>query len=375
MGKKFRDYDPNQIMLLPPILNEWLPDNHFPNFISDVVDHIDISAITKVYEEELRGYPPYHPAMLLKVLIYAYCTGVYSSRKIARACQEAVPFRILSANQFPDFRTISDFRKRHLVTFKELFLQVLIIAQDAGMIKLGHVALDGSKIKANASKHKAMSYDRMKQEEQRLRQEISELMLQAQRTDRREDVLHGNAQGDDLPGELARRESRLTKIQESMAALEKRAKVKAKVEKEKQEKEQQSKKDDDDLNDKAQRNFTDPESRIMRSKNGFVQAYNVQNVVDEAYQIIVATEVTDHPNDAGILRTMVEMTEQNAGRNSKKISCDTGYFAKTTSRGWKGKALTPILQRDAKNTVKYPSNSQEDVFRNTTQSNNAWHGN
>lgn len=138
MGKKFRDYDPHQMMLLPPSLNEWLPDNHLS--ISDVVDHMDISVITKHYEQELRGYPPYHPAMLLKVLIYAYCTGVYSSRKIARACQDVVAFRVLSANQFPDFRTISDFRKRHLGTFKELFLQVVQIAQNAGMVKLGHVS-------------------------------------------------------------------------------------------------------------------------------------------------------------------------------------------------------------------------------------------
>ena len=233
------------------------------------------------------------------------------------------------------------------------------------MVKLGHVALDGSKIKANASQHKAMSYDRMKQEDQRLRQEISELTLQAQRTDRREDALYGNAQGDDLQGELAHRKSRLAKIQESMAALEERAKVKAKAEKDKQEKEQQSKKDDDDLNDqngkkkpgrprkeksvadvpddKAQRNFTDPESRIMPSKNGFVQAYNVQNVVDEAYQIIVATEVTDHPNDAGILRTMVEMTEQNAGRNAKKISCDTDYFCQDDIMWLEGKGIDPYI--------------------------------
>jgi len=343
VGKKFRDYDPNQVMLLPPTLNEWLPDNHFANFIGDVVDHIDISAVTKQYEQELRGYPPYHPAMLLKVLIYAYCTGVYSSRKIARACQDVVAFRVLSANQFPDFRTISDFRKRHLGTFKELFIEVLHIAQSAGMVKLGHVSLDGSKVKANASKHKAMSYDRMKATEQRLRQEISELTRQAERTDHIEDKKYGDAMGDELPEELARRESRLAKIQEAMAALEKKA------EQEQGENEQQDKKDDDDQGgkpparkrgrprkviqptgvpeDKAQRNFTDPESRIMRSKDGFIQAYNVQSVVDEKHQIIVATEVTDHPNDHGVLRTMVEMTERNTEAAVRKISCDAGYFA------------------------------------------------
>lgn len=351
-------------MLLPPILNEWLPDDHLANFISDVVDHMDISVITKQYEKELRGYPPYHPAMLLKVLIYAYSTGLYSSRKIAKACQDVVAFRVLSANQFPDFRTISDFRKRHLGAFKELFLQVVKIAQNAGMVQLGHVSLDGSKIKANASKHKAMSYGRMKQEEQRLRQEISELMRQAERTDRKEDAQFGNARGDELPDELARRESRLVKIQEAMAALEEQAKEKAEKERQNQE-QQQVKKDDDDQtgqrnpkkrgrprkvkqatdtpDDKAQRNFTDPESRIMPSKDGFVQAYNVQAVVDEDYQIIVATEVTNHPNDAGVLRTMVEMTEQNTGTVVQKISCDAGYFAQDDVTWLQEKGIDPYI--------------------------------
>ncbi|MFD1675657.1 IS1182 family transposase [Alicyclobacillus fodiniaquatilis] len=362
MGKKFRDYDPNQLMLLPPSLNEWLPDNHLANFVSDVVDHMDISVITKQYEQELRGFPPYHPAMLLKVLIYAYCTGVYSSRKIAKACQDVVAFRVLSANQFPDFRTISDFRKRHLGTFKELFLEVVKIAQHAGMVKLGHVALDGSKIRANASKHKAMSYDRMKQQEQRLRQEIAELTQQAERTDRSEDKKYGNTMGDELPEELTRRESRLAKIQEAMAALEQEAKEEMEQQ---QQKEQQDKKDDDDPTnqtgvkkrgrprkeshpagvprDKAQRNFTDPESRIMKSKDGFIQAYNVQSVVDEAYQIIVATDVTDHTNDHGVLRTMVEMTEENAKAAIGKISCDAGYFAADDVTWLQEKEIDPYI--------------------------------
>jgi hypothetical protein len=302
--------------------------------------------------------------MLLKVLIYAYSTGLYSSRKIARACQDVVAFRVLSANQFPDFRTISDFRKRHLGVFKELFLQVVKIAQNAGMVQLGHVSLDGSKIKANASKHKAMSYGRMKQEEQRLRQEISELMRQAERTDRKEDAQFGNARGDELPDELARRESRLAKIQEAMAALEEQAKEKVEKEQQKQE-QQQAKKDDDDQtgqgnpkkrgrprkvkqaadtpDDKAQRNFTDPESRIMPSKDGFVQAYNVQAVVGEDCQIIVATEVTNHPNDAGMLRTMVEMTEQNTGSVAQKISCDAGYFAQDDVTWLQEKGIDPYI--------------------------------
>lgn len=225
------------MLLLAPSLNEWLPEDHLARFISDVVDHIDISSVMRPYEQELRGYPPYHPAMLLKVLIYAYCTGVYSSRKIASACQDVVAFRVLSVDQFPDFRTISDFRKRHLGTFKELFLQVVKIAQNAGMVKLGHVSLDGTKVKANASKHKAMSYERMKQQEQRLRQEISELMRHAERTDRSEDARYGDAMGDELPVELARRESRLAKIQESIAALEEQTKANAQTARKQREKE------------------------------------------------------------------------------------------------------------------------------------------
>ncbi|WAH44468.1 IS1182 family transposase [Alicyclobacillus fastidiosus] len=364
LGKKFRDYDPNQLILLPPGLNEWLPDGHLANFVSDVVDHIDISIITKQYEQELRGFPPYHPAMLLKILVYAYCTGMYSSRKIAKACQDVVAFRVLSANQFPDFRTISDFRKRHLVTFKELFLEVLKIAQHAGMVKLGHVSLDGSKIRANASKHKAMSYERMKQQEQRLRQEIAELTQQAERTDHSEDKKYGNTMGDELPEELARRETRLAKIQEAMSSLEKEAKER--VEQQQQKDEQQDKKDDDNgptnqtgarkrgrprkeshlagvPEDKAQRNFTDPESRIMKSKDGFIQAYNVQAVVDEEYQIIVATDVIDHTNDHGVLRTMVEMTAENTKATMHKISCDAGYFAEDDVTWLQEKEIDPYI--------------------------------
>lgn len=362
MRKKFREYNPNQIMLLPPTLNEWLPENHLANFISDLVDQLDLSVIYNSYEKELRGYPPYHPAMMLKVLLYAYCTGIYSSRKIAKACEDVVAFRVLSANQFPDFRTLSDFRKRHLEAFKEMFLQVLHIAQKAGMLSLGHVSLDGSKIKANASKHKAMSYGRMKQEEQRLCQEIEELMLRAQQTDQQEDVQHGGKRGDELPEELSRRENRLTVIRNAMQALEHEADEKAKKERQ----QEKQRKDDEDEpptdsgrkkrgrprkekpepsvpNDKAQRNFTDPESRIMPSKEGFVQAYNVQAVVDEAHQLIVATAVTQQANDAGVLQTMVEEMERNTGVTAQKLSCDAGYFSQDDVAWLQEKGIDPYI--------------------------------
>lgn len=207
MTRKFRPCDPNQIMLLPPSLDEWLPEDHLIHFIDDIVDSLDISAMLSVYERELRGFPPYHPAMLLKVLIYAYSTGTYSSRKIAKACQENAAYRMLSANQFPDFRTISDFRKRHLAAFENLFLQVLHICSESGMVKLGHIALDGTRIKANAAKHKAMSYGRMKQDSEKLRKEIRDLLRQVEHVDEREDRRYGSTRGDGLPAELTRWET------------------------------------------------------------------------------------------------------------------------------------------------------------------------
>ncbi|MDQ0191651.1 IS1182 family transposase [Alicyclobacillus cycloheptanicus] len=355
MTKKFRPYDPNQIMLLPPSLDEWLPEDHLVHFIDDIVDSLDISAILSVYERELRGFPPYHPAMLLKVLIYAYSTGTYSSRKIAKACQENVAYRMLSANQFPDFRTISDFRKRHLAAFENLFLQVLHICSESGMVKLGHIALDGTKIKANASKHKAMSYGRMKQDSEKLRKEIRDLLRQVEHVDEREDRRYGSTRGDELPVELTRRETRLKKIQEAMATLEKRAKEQA-------EQESKDNKDDPDGKgpggkrrgrprkqpkdlpaDKAQMNFTDPESRIMKTANGFIQGYNVQSVVDEAYQIIVATKVTNSPADAGHLRDMMRMVEENMSKKPKRLSCDAGYFKQDDITWLESEGIDPYI--------------------------------
>ena len=198
-----------------------MPEDHLVYFISDIVDGLKLSAIEEVYEKEERGYPPYHPGMMTKVIFYAYCVGVYSSRRIARKLQEDVAFRIVGAGNFPDFRTISDFRKRHLEALKGLFVQVVEICRRAGLVQLGHISLDGTKIKANASKHKAMSYGRMKKETERLKQEIEDILRQAEEVDRAEDEEYGrDKRGDELPEELARRESRLKKIEEAMKALE-----------------------------------------------------------------------------------------------------------------------------------------------------------
>ena len=228
MSKTFRPYNPEQMLLMAVALQDWLSEDHLAYFISDVVDHLGLSAIMSRYEQEEGGYPPYHPRMMVKVMVYAYCIGVPSSRKMERRFQEGIAFRVLAANNTPDFRTISDFRKEHLDALAGLFLQVLELCQRVGLVKLGHVSLDVTKVKANASKHKAMSYGRTKEKEVRLELEVEELLKKAQEVDEEEDRRYGKERrGDDLPQELAFRESRLKKIREAKAALEAEAKQEA----------------------------------------------------------------------------------------------------------------------------------------------------
>src|ERR1700674_4806941 len=229
MGKIYRAYLPEQDFLLPPSLRDWLPEDHLAYFVSDVVEQLDLSAIESIYEVEERGQPPYHPRMMTKILIYGYCVGVFSSRRMQKKLSEDVGFRVLAAGNQPDFRTISDFRKLHLGALQGLFDQVLQIALQAGTMRLGRVVLDGSKVKANASKHKAMSYGRMQEEEKRLKEEVKRLLEQAEKVDGEEDARYGRDQsGDELPAELARRETRLKKIREAKRALEERAREQAK---------------------------------------------------------------------------------------------------------------------------------------------------
>src|SRR6202140_593168 len=257
MAKTFRSYLPEQNLLLPPSLREWLPDDHLSYFVSDVVDQLDLSEIECVYEEEDRGQPPYHPRMMTKILLYGYCVGVFSSRRIQKRLVEDVAFRVLAAGNQPDFRTISDFRKLHLKALEELFQQMLRLTLETGTMKLGRVVLDGSKVKANASKHKAMSYGRMEETEKRLKKEVRELLQQAEAADEEEDSRYGrDRKGDELPEELQRRERSMPAIRERKRTLEERAREEA---------ESQGK----DLKEaepkpKAQFNFTDPESRIMK---------------------------------------------------------------------------------------------------------------
>jgi transposase len=306
-------------------MSEWLPEDHLCYFVSDVVEQLDLSAIMGRYAGEERGYPPYHPKMMIKVLVYAYCIGVPSSRRIARRLREDIAFRVLAANNTPDFRTISDFRKDHLAALAGLFLQVLRLCQKAGLVKLGHVALDGTKIKANASKHKAMSYRRMKETEARLESEVKALLEQAAAVDEEEDRRYGSdRRGDEIPRELSFRESRLKRIREAREALE----AEARVEVEKAAK--RGKRAEEVPSDKAQRNFTDADSRIMPVAGGsdFVQAYNAQAAVDSAHQIIVAARVTNQPSDRRQAEPMTAEVTVNTGQLPREMSADAGYFSK-----------------------------------------------
>jgi transposase len=350
MSKTFRECDIDQLLLLPENMREWLPETHLALFVSDVVDDLDLSAILKTYEVEARGQPPYHPRMMVRLLLYAYCKGKPSSRKIEQATYDEVPYRVLAAGQHPDHDTIAHFRKRHLSALKGLFLQVLQLCCEAGLVKLGHVALDGTKIKANASKHKAMSYERMCAREKELEEEVARLLKEAEETDQAEDATHGKGKrGDELPSELARRSSRLQKIKEAKAALEaqareqaaqKAAEVQEKLAAREKETKETGRKPPGhapqmpDVQNakpapKAQRNFTDPESKIMKdgASKGFEQAYNVQAAVDSEAQIIVAVNVTQQTNDKEQLTPMLKKVEENVARLPDAASADAGYFS------------------------------------------------
>jgi transposase len=207
-----------------------MPEGHLVYFLLDVVEQIDLWAITGHYEGESRGQPPYHPVMMACLLLYSYAKGIFSSRKIMAACQEQIPFRVMVSEDVPDFRTISDFRTIHLAALEGLFVEGLRLCAAAGLVKVGTIALDGTKIEANASRHKAMSYDRMQEEEKRLRREIRELLARAESTDAEEDARHGDRRGDELPEELSRRKDRLKRIRDAKAALEAAAKAKAEAE-------------------------------------------------------------------------------------------------------------------------------------------------
>ena len=365
MSKTYRAWNPRQSWLLPPSPQDWLPQGDWVYFLMDVMESLDISSITAVYEKNDQGFPPFHPRMMLCLLIYSYAMGVRSSRQIARHCQRDVGWRVIVGDDIPDFRTISGFRKMHVSAFSALFLEVLRICQTAGLVKLGHLVLDGSKVKANASRHKAMSYGRMVAEELRLKGEIATLLQEAESQDASEDALLGAAdQAHKLPQDLARRETRLKQIQEAKTLLEARYKSMAegKPVTEEQTSGMGSQLDENNdpstgsalqaaesaaegpsevsrgvgseaaVPDKAQINFTDPESRIMRASNkGWDQCGNAQVVVDSAHQIIVAADVTHQANDVRQVLPMMAQAQKNVGEANRieKASMDAGYFSET----------------------------------------------
>ena len=344
--KTYRAWQPDQAWLLPPSPRDWLPEGHLVYFLMDAVRELDIGTITAHYERELRGHAPAvgdntGPWMMLALLIFNYATGTRSSRKIMARCEQDVACRVIVGEDTPDFRAISEFRRRHIAAFETLFVEVLKLASASGLLKLGRLALDGTKIKANASRHKAMSYDRMQTEEIRLQQEIRDLLAEAEAEDQADDAQHGaNRRGDELPDELHRRESRLKKIREAKAALEAEARDRASAENESKnaarvaEGKEPKQVDLDQVRPepKAQRNFTDPDSRIMPASNkGWDQCGNAQVLVDES-QLILAADVTQQANDVQQVAPLLGQMKANLQaaeivERPKEFVADTGYYS------------------------------------------------
>ena len=344
-SKVFRRYDRDQSFLMPPSLDEWLPQDHTARFIDETVELLDLSAVYDSYVEA-SGAPPYDPAMMLKLLLYAYSTGVTSSREMERRCHIDVAFRWLAANSAPDYRSIARFRRRHLVALDDLFTQVLVLCCEAGLVKLGRVALDGTKLRASASRHKAMSYGRLGPGIARFEAEVAAILADAEATDLAEDEEFGeDKRGDEVPAELARRETRLVKMRAAKEAIEAEAREKAaeKAAEKAGDKAEENGAHDDGVaqaaasaaagatpRKQAQRSFTDPEARMMKTVDGFHYAYNAQAVVDEYSQVVLAADVTDQAGDVHqlipmILATAVSLTEAGIDAAPKMILADAGY--------------------------------------------------
>lgn len=342
------------MLLLPPNLLNWLPEGHLSRFMLDTVEQLDLSAIYSSYGGNGRGQPPYDPEMMVCLLLYAYCIGVPSSRQIEKKTHEDIAFRVIAANRHPDHDSICEFRKRHLKALAALFVQILRLCQEAGLVRLGHVSLDGTKIRANASKHKAMSYGRMKKTKEELEKEIEELLQKAEAVDQEEDKKYGKGKkGFDLPEELQRRETRLKKIKEAMKALEDEAlreaeeKQRAKEDKQKQTKGAESQSPVAVPADKAQRNFTDPDSRIMKvsSTKSFEQCYNGQALVDDSHQVIVAAHLSHKSNDVGEVEPILDVVEENLGKIPARmaVSADNGYFSEDNIMLFEDALLKPYI--------------------------------
>jgi transposase len=370
MSKTFRAWKIDEPMFLPPTVLDFVAQDHLARFVLSLVrDDIDLAEITGTYGSE-RGQPPYDPIMMTALLLYSYCCGIYSSRRVAKACRERVDFMSIVALDAPDFRTISDFRKRHLKALGKLFGQILHLCETAGLVKLGHVALDGTKIKANASKHKAMSYERMEKRAAELEAEVANWLSAAEAVDAEEDKLHGRDKtGDEMPEWVADKKRRAERIRKAKAELEEEAKAvaeaKLKAEAEAEEKREaegrrkpgpKAAPPSTEPDAKAQKNFTDPDSRIMKSKDGFVQAYNAQAAVDAEAQIIVAQDVTQSAVDCAQLVPMTDAIKTNLGRKPEQLSADAGYCSEANLEALENRSIDGYVAtgraRDAAGTVK-----------------------
>jgi transposase len=351
--KRFRPYDPNAPLPLPVDLREWLPEDHLAYVISDVVDNtLDLSEIYRYYDTVLRGQPPYDPRMMVKLLLYSYTVGIPSSRRIEKKTYEDIAFRVLTADQHPDHDTICDFRKVHVNVLSTFFVQVLAVCQEAGLVKLGHVSFDGTKVKANASKHKAMSYGRMVEKEAELEKEVEALLQKAQEQDDAEDARYGKGRrGDEIPEELRFKEKRLRTIRAAKERLEKRTREKAIEEGRlhpdgtpKPTRGRPAQTPPGQPEPKAQENFTDPPSRIMvNGDKAFIQGYNAQAAVDEANQIIVGRALTNEANDKQQVKPLVEDVKANTGDVPDKASADNGYFSEKNLEYLQGQGIDPYI--------------------------------
>ena len=371
MSKEFRPRKIDEAQLLPPCVQDYVAKDHLSRLIVALVrEELDLSAIAGSYRGVL-GQPPFDPRMMTALLLHGYASGLYSSRRIAKAAVERADFMMIVAGDPPDFRTISEFRKRHLTALAALFVQVLKLAQKAGLVTLGHVALDGTKIKANASKHKAMSYDRMKKREAELKAEVDRWLAAAEAADREEDRLYGQKRGDEMPDWVADKQKRLDKIRHAKAELEAEATAAAEEEMRRREqaeterKAQGRKKNGRTLappsrepDGKRQRNFTDPQSRILKTKDGYIHGYNAQAAVGGKAQIILAHGLTQSMSDQDQLVPLIDAIKDNLGRRPKEASADAGYCSEANLAALAERKVSAYL---ATGRAKHPADAKRTI--------------
>jgi transposase len=371
MSKDFRPWKIDEAQLLPPSVQDYVPKDHLSRFIVSLVrESLDLSVITASYGGPL-GQPPFDPRLMVALLLHGYASGIYSSRRIARAAVERADFMMIVAGDPPDFRTIAEFRKRHLKVLAGLFTQVLKLAEKAGLVKLGHVALDGTKIKANASKHKAMSYERMKKREAELAAEVDRWLKAAEAADTTEDKRYGDRRGDEMPDWVADQQKRLEKIRAAKAELEAEAKAAAEEEARRRaeaearrlaEGRKTSRKTpappSPEPDGKAQRNFTDAESRILKTKDGYIQGYNAQAAVDAEAQIIVAHSLTHSTSDQDQLVPLIDGIEANLGRKPREASADAGYCSEVNLAALAARDVSPYI---ATGRAKRPAEGERNI--------------